>query len=160
MVSPAGHLRDLPVVGASDSAIGVLRCRAELKSQGILKLIRTFPLRPLRSEAENDEAVEVIAALAGREPLDAAERDYLDVLTELVLKYESETCPIPSVSGPEMVRHLIEARDQTQAQVAAATGIAESSLSDILAGKRKLSIKHVKALARFFGVSADTIIGD
>ena len=125
-----------------------------------LKLIRKFPLRPIRTEAENDEAVEAIAALAGREPLDAAERDYLDVLTELVLKYESQTYPISSVSGPAMVRHLIEARDRTQAQVAAATGIAESSLSDMLAGKRKMSTKHVKALAKFFGVSADTIIGD
>ncbi len=125
-----------------------------------LKLIRKFPLRPIRTEAENDEAVEAIAALAGREPLDAAERDYLDVLTELVLKYESQTYPISSVSGPAMVRHLIEAKDRTQAQVAAATGIAESSLSDMLAGKRKMSTKHVKALAKFFGVSADTIIGD
>ncbi len=125
-----------------------------------LKLIRAFPLRPIRAEAENDEAIEVLASVARREPLDSAERDYRDVLTGLVMTYESEEYPIPSVSGPAMVRHLIEARDQTQAQVAAATGIAESSLSDMLAGKRKMSTKHVKALARFFGVSADAILGD
>ena len=125
-----------------------------------LKLIRSFPLRPIRTDAENDEAIEVLAELAGREPLDVAERDYLEVLVDLVSKYETDRYPIPSVSGPAMLRHLIEAGGQTQAQVSAATGIGESSLSDMLAGKRKMSTKHVKELARFFGVSADTLIGD
>lgn len=119
-----------------------------------------FPLRPIRSEAENDEAIEVLASLAGREPLETARRDYFDVLVDLVMKYEAEHYPLPTVGGPAMVRHLIEAREKTQAEVSASTGIAESSLSDMLAGKRKMSIKHVKALARFFSVSTDAIIGD
>jgi HTH-type transcriptional regulator/antitoxin HigA len=125
-----------------------------------LKLIRSFPLRPIRTDAENDEAVEVIASLGAREPLDPAERDYLDVLVDLVRKYEADHYPIPPVSGPAVVRHLIEARGVTQAEVASAAGIAESSLSEMLAGKRKMATRHVKALARFFGVSADTILGD
>ncbi len=125
-----------------------------------LKLIRVFPLCPIRTDAENDEAIEVLAKLAEHEPLETAERDYFDVLVDLVTKYEAGQYPIPSVSGAAMVRHLIEAREKTQAEVSAATGIAESSLSEMLAGKRKMSTKHVKALARFFGVSTDTLIGD
>lgn len=125
-----------------------------------LKLIRSFPLRPIRTVTENDEAIEVIASLGSREPLDPAERDYLDVLVDLVRKYEADHYPIPPVSGPAIVRHLIEARGVTQAEVSAGTGIAESSLSDMLAGKRKMATSHVKALARFFGVTTDTIIGD
>jgi hypothetical protein len=38
--------------------------------------------------------------------------------------------------------------------VAAGTGLADSTISEILAGKRKLSVKHVEALARFFKVKA------
>jgi HTH-type transcriptional regulator/antitoxin HigA len=125
-----------------------------------LKLIRSFPLRPIRTDAENDEAVEVIASLGAREPLDPAERDYLDVLVDLVRKYEADHYPIPPVGGPAVVRHLIEARGVTQAEVASGAGMAESSLSEMLAGKRKMATRHVKALARFFGVSADTILGD
>jgi HTH-type transcriptional regulator/antitoxin HigA len=59
-----------------------------------------------------------------------------------------------------MVRHLIEARGVTQAMVAAETGIAESALSEMLAGKRRMAVKHVKALARYFGVKPDLILGD
>jgi HTH-type transcriptional regulator / antitoxin HigA len=128
-------------------------------SDKYLKLIRSFPLRPLRTDDENDEAIEVIASLGSREPLDPAERDYLDVLVDLVRKYEADHYPIPRASGPAVVRHLIEARGVTQAEVSSATGIAESSLSDMLAGKRKMATSHVKALARFFGVTADTVIG-
>jgi HTH-type transcriptional regulator/antitoxin HigA len=52
-----------------------------------------------------------------------------------------------------MLRHLIDARDTTQAAGSAATGIAESTVSEILAGRRGLNRKHIEALARHFGVS-------
>lgn len=125
-----------------------------------LKLVHAFPLRPIRTEAENDRAVGVIASLGVRGPLDPAERDYLDVLVDLVRKFEAEHYPAGPVGGPAMVRHLIDAQGLTQAKVAAGTGIAESALSEMLAGKRGMAARHVKALARFFGVAADTILGD
>ena len=53
-----------------------------------------------------------------------------------------------------MLRYLIEIRQKTQRDVAAGTGLADSTISEILAGKRKLSIKQVEALARFFKVKA------
>ena len=40
-----------------------------------------------------------------------------------------------------------------QARVSAETGIAVSTVSEILAGKRGLSRKHIEALARYFRVS-------
>jgi HTH-type transcriptional regulator/antitoxin HigA len=46
----------------------------------------------------------------------------------------------------------IEARGTTQAQVAADTGIAESTISAILAGKRGMTRKHIESLARDFKV--------
>src|SRR5262245_50089454 len=58
-----------------------------------LKLIRAFPLRPIRDEGENEAAIEVIAGLGRREPLDADERDYLDVLVGLVERFESAHYP-------------------------------------------------------------------
>ena len=123
------------------------------------KLIRAFPLRPIRTDAENDAAIEVVAALGARQPLEAAERDYLDVLVDLIQKYEGDHHPIPKVSGPALVRHLIEAKGATQAEVSAATGIAPSSLCDMLAGKRRMAVRHVQALAHYLGVTADAIIG-
>jgi len=60
---------------------------------------------------------------------------------------------MPPVSGADMLRFLIESQETTQAKVAAEAGIAESTLSEILAGKRELNRKHIEALARHFHVS-------
>ena len=45
-----------------------------------LALVRAFPLRPIRSEAELDRAIAVIDSLIAREDLDLEQEDYLDVL--------------------------------------------------------------------------------
>jgi antitoxin component HigA of HigAB toxin-antitoxin module len=50
-------------------------------------------------------------------------------------------------------RYLIENRATTQTEVATDTGIAESTISEILAGKRELNWKHIEALARHFHVN-------
>lgn len=53
-------------------------------------LVRKFPLKPLRSEAEYDEAVAVMEKLAvrGEHALDSGERDYLDVLGRMISDYD------------------------------------------------------------------------
>jgi antitoxin component HigA of HigAB toxin-antitoxin module len=53
-----------------------------------------------------------------------------------------------------MLRYLVETDRKTQRDVAAGTGLADSTFAETLAGKRKLSVKHVEALARFFKVKA------
>ena len=116
-------------------------------------MIRRFPLRPLRSDSELDSAIAVIDSLIDRAKLSAPERDYLDVLSDLVKDYEEEAVAIKSVSDSEMIRFLIEAKQVTQSQVAAGTGIAESTVSAVLAGKRKLNRNHIGKLAKYFHVS-------
>ena len=118
-----------------------------------LELVRRFPLRPIRNDDELDRAIEVINSLIDRDELDEGEDDYLYVLGDLVSKYEKEYHPLPRVSDAEMLRHLIDSRATTQAKTAVATGIAESTISDILAGRRGMNRKHIEALAKFFGVS-------
>jgi HTH-type transcriptional regulator / antitoxin HigA len=57
-------------------------------------------------------------------------------------------------SGVDMLRYLIETHQKTQRDVAGGTELAESTISEILAGKRKLGVKHAEALTRFFKVNA------
>ncbi len=116
------------------------------------ELIRRFPLRPIRSDEELMQAIAVVRTLLVR-ALDEGERDYLDVLSDLVEKYESEEHPMPPVSDADMLRHLIGARDITQARLASDVGISDSTISEVLAGKRKLTRKHIGAIAKYFGVS-------
>ena len=83
-----------------------------------LKLVRTFPLRPIRSDDSLDRAIAVINSLLDRDDLSPAEADYLDVLSDLVERYETEEHPMEDVSDADMLQHLIEAKGVTQAEVA------------------------------------------
>jgi HTH-type transcriptional regulator / antitoxin HigA len=76
----------------------------------------------------------------------------------LIEKHEDERYPIPVVSGVPMLRFLIESKDVPQARVAAEAGIAESTLSEILAGKRNSGIKYIRGLAAYFKVDPGLFI--
>jgi HTH-type transcriptional regulator / antitoxin HigA len=125
-----------------------------------LALIEEFPLRPIRSEAELDRAIAMVVALSDRSRLSKDEHDYLLVLAGLIEIFEDTHQPITAVAGVAMLRSLIEFKGVTQAQVAARTGIAESTLSEILAGKRKLAAKHITALAKYFNVDPALLLLD
>ena len=60
----------------------------------------------------------------------------------IVEKDEEEHHPIPPVSGVDMLRSLIAARQKTKCEVAAGSGLADSTISEIRAGQRKLSVKR------------------
>lgn len=117
-----------------------------------LDLVRQFPLRPLRSGADLDAAVAVIDRLIDQPKLSAPEQDYLDVLSDLVEAYEAQAVPIQPASDAELLRFLIEQKQVTQANVASAAGIAESTISAILSGKRKVNRAQITKLARYFHV--------
>jgi HTH-type transcriptional regulator / antitoxin HigA len=113
------------------------------------------PLRVIHSEEEYQRAIATLDRLSDRGNDRTADKtEYLLALAVFVEKYEEEHHPIPPVSGVEMLRYLIETRQKTQREVAAGTGLADSTISEVLTGKRKLSVKRVEALARFFKVKA------
>lgn len=112
----------------------------------------TFPLRPIRTDAELAAALGVVEGLMRRE-LDADEADYLDVLADLVHKFEQAAHPIPDAAESDVLRLLMEGRGLSQTDLAAQCGIAQSTLSAVLAGNRSLTKEHVVTLAAVFGVS-------
>ena len=117
-----------------------------------LELIRRFPLRPLRSDADLDAAVAVVDRLIDGDDLTNAERDYLDVLSDLVESYEDAAVPMRVVDDAKMLRFLIEQRSITQSELARQSRIAESTLSEVQSGKRNLTRTQIGKLARFFQV--------
>lgn len=118
-----------------------------------MELIHQFPLRPIRTDAELDAATRVIHSLIDKDRLSRAELDYLDVLDHLVETYEDKTVPINPVSDADMLRSLLDSHRVTQAEVAKGAGIAESTVSEVLSGKRKLNRTQIGKLARYFNVS-------
>ena len=113
----------------------------------------------MTSTRKLDRAVERIDELLGRRKLNKSEQDYLEVLTDLVEKYEDEHVEMPSVSDPEMLRSLMDEKGVSQADVVRGTGISKTVLSLVLNGKRDLTREHIGALSKYFGVNPSSFLG-
>jgi antitoxin component HigA of HigAB toxin-antitoxin module len=112
-----------------------------------------FPLRPLCTKRDLDRATRIVNELAVRGNLSRGEQDYLDVVTDMVDTYERTYHPIPDLSSPEVLRQLLVERGLSQAEAARVTGVAPSTISEILRGKRGIGRKHIDAFVRYFHVS-------
>lgn len=119
-----------------------------------LELVRHFPLRPLRSESDLKAAVQVIDDLIGRNTRSDAANDYLDVLSDLVERYEAAQHPIPDAAPIDVLKLLIDDRKTSQRAVAIGSGIQISTMSEILSGQRQINLEHIRKLAEFFKVDA------
>jgi HTH-type transcriptional regulator/antitoxin HigA len=71
--------------------------------------------------------------------------------------YEHAHVAIPPISGVEAVRYLMEENGLAQADLVPLLGTA-SRVSEVLAGKRRLTLAHITRLAERFGVPADVFI--
>jgi HTH-type transcriptional regulator/antitoxin HigA len=122
------------------------------KNDAYFELVQRFPLRHLRSDRELAAAIGMLKSLLVRGDLAPGEQDYLDVLTDIIERYEDETHPMPEVPEAAMLGHLIEASGVTQSKLAAEVGISMSTISEVLHGKRELNRKQITSLAQYFRV--------
>lgn len=122
-----------------------------------LRLVSAFPLRPLRDDDDLDEAIKALNSLVGRADLTQAERDYREILGEIIEAYEAEHVDIPEVTGVELLRFLMEENGLAQASLAPIFG-GKSNISEVLSGKRALSKNQIRGLSERFGLPADAFM--
>lgn len=125
-----------------------------------LELILAFPLASIRSEEHLDQAQKIMDKLLAKGALDDGEETYLDALADLVGVYEDQHHPITPASDADMLRHLLEAKGVTQAQLALGAGIAKSTISEVLAGKKPFSRQMIRKLSEFFKVDVRILAGN
>lgn len=75
----------------------------------------------------------------------------LDLVSDLVSRYEQERYAIEPAEPKDVLRFLLDARGLKQEDLAAI--VPQSNLSAILAGKRKISATLAGKLGKFFGIS-------
>ena len=135
------------------ATVAVNRFRGKVRDD-YLASIRSFPLTSIRSEDEFEAAQKIMDRLLANERLSAGVVMYLDALSDLVGSYEDQHYPITPASDAAMLRHLMEAKGITQAELHRGTGIAKSTISEVLAGKKPFSRQMIRTLAEFFDVDA------
>lgn len=122
-----------------------------------LELLLAFPLASIKSEEHLIAAQAVMDRLLAKGELDHGEEIYLDALSDLVTVYENEHYVIPPASDADLLRHLMEAKGVSQMQLSRDTGIAKSTISEVLAGKKPFSRQMIRTLADYFNVDVGVL---
>jgi len=122
-----------------------------------LALVRAFPLVSIHDDTHLAGALDVIDRLVERSGLSNAEEAHLGALTDLVETYETAHVRLPPTSGVEALRYLMEENGLTRADLVSLFGT-PSLVSEVLSGKRKLALTHIKRLAARFGLPAGVFI--
>ena len=115
-------------------------------------------IRPVNSDQAYDEAIERIETLWGAES-GTPEGDELDVLLTLVRVYEKENYPVPPPTPIEAISFVMDQRGMKQADLVPYIG-SRSKVSEILRGKRTLSLSMIRSLHTHLSIPAEILIMD
>jgi HTH-type transcriptional regulator/antitoxin HigA len=125
--------------------------------QSYLALVQRFPLVSIKTDRELTAAQEMLDSILAQGRLARGDEMYLDALSDLIAVYEDRHHSIAAASDADMLRHLIDARGISQAELSRGAKVATSTVSEILAGKRPFSRRIIRKLADFFGVDVSVL---
>src|SRR4051794_7355925 len=115
-----------------------------------IKIIKTKP--------DYDEALKLIEELVGRDPaVGSADADRLTLLTALVRDYEAKAFPEHLPDPIDAIKFRMEQAGLKPADLVPFIG-APGRVSEILSGKRQLTLEMVRALSTGLGIPAKVLI--
>ncbi len=116
------------------------------------ELLRQAQPQIINDDRSHQRALRTVEMLMKKPRLTKAEGKLLDLLAKLIDDYEETIYPTPEVSPSRMLQHLIEAKCTTQAELSRQTGVPRSTISEVLKGKRSISVENAFRLAEYFHV--------
>jgi HTH-type transcriptional regulator/antitoxin HigA len=115
-------------------------------------------IRPLRTEADYDAALREIETYFEHEPMPgSAAADRFDLLALVIEDYEEKRWPIDPPDPIDAIRFSMEINGRTQADLGRLLGSRQRA-SDILSGKRPLTMRMAWRLNREWGIPAEALI--
>ncbi|MCF2501703.1 helix-turn-helix domain-containing protein [Dyadobacter chenhuakuii] len=113
---------------------------------------------PVKNNEQYEQALGQIYALMQTEIVpDSKQSDELEVLTILVKEYENIHLPIPKPNPLEAIKFRMEQMEMTERDLSEILGY-RSRKSEILSGKRKLSLAMIRKLNEALHIPADILI--
>jgi len=116
-------------------------------------------IHPIRSEADYDAALVDIEQYFVNEPDPGTpEADRFDVLAALISAYEQEHWRIEAPDAVSAIKEVMNLKNYTQRDLAALLGSAPRA-SEILSGKRSITMEQARLLFRQWHIPAESLIG-
>jgi HTH-type transcriptional regulator/antitoxin HigA len=125
--------------------------------------ISEIKIKPITNQKEFDEANQIMDALVDADLIqDPLKREkalaILGAIATLAHEYEKKHFPIPKPDPIEAIKERMEQLSLTQKDVAPYFG-GENRVSEVLNGKRSLTVNMIKALSKALKISTDTLLG-
>lgn len=113
---------------------------------------------PVRDEAHYARMTQILEALLDETRGDEqhSAMGLVDIVGDLIEDYEAEHHRLPEATGIQALKFLMEQHGLKQSDLPEIGS--QGVVSEILAGKRELNIRQVRALSKRFGVSAATFV--
>ena len=113
-------------------------------------------LKPIRNDRELGRALKRIDKLWGAKP-GTSNGDELDILILIVEKYEDEHYAIPASDPIEAIKFLMEQKGLVRKDIEPYIGTS-GRVSEVLSGKRNLSLSMIKKLHEGLNIPYDCLI--
>lgn len=117
---------------------------------------------PLLSKPTNEddydaliEALDELLGLVGDDE-DHPLADLASRVGDMIEAYDELRRPLPKAGGAEVLRYLMREHGLRQGDLPEIA--TQSVISEVLAGKRQLNVRHIRALSDRFGVPVDTFL--
>jgi HTH-type transcriptional regulator / antitoxin HigA len=123
------------------------------------QLLTHFQPKPIRSAREHSRALVLVEELMDKQRTSAAERQMIELLATLIDQYEESEWPTPHAAPGEVLAFLLTERRMAQSELSRQLAIPQSTIANVIAGRRQLSKTNVLALSRFFRVSPMLFMG-
>jgi HTH-type transcriptional regulator / antitoxin HigA len=115
-------------------------------------------LRVIKNETEYKKALGAYESLFDV-PDGSEEAETRDVLSLLIEKYEDEHYPMPLPDPIEAIKFRIEQEGLTQKDLVPFIG-SKSKVSEVLTGKKELTLKMIRALNKNLGIPAEVLLNE
>jgi len=114
-------------------------------------------IRPVKSQRDYEQALRRIEQLMDAKPGSKA-GDELDVLSTLVQAYEDRHHPVHPPDPIEAIKFRMDQAGMTRKDLETLLG-GRGRVSEILAGKRRLSLAMIRRLHHRLGIPLESLIG-
>lgn len=117
-------------------------------------------IRPIRNDMDHERALARLMALLECAPAsDSEESAEAEVLGALIEKYETEYFPIAAPDPIEAIRFRMDQEGLRNKDLVPYIG-SPSKVSEVLNGKRPLSLSMIRNLHQHLGIPAEVLLGD
>lgn len=114
-------------------------------------------IKPIKTEKDYQLALKNMESIFGAKP-NTKDGDVLEVLSLLIHEYEKKHYYIKPLTPIEALRYEMEEQGLSQSGLAIRFGMSKSTVSEILTGRKQMSVRFLKHLHHDLCISANILL--